>query len=244
VEITEFETSGDVVAVALLVHSANDAPCCPSQLRRMFRLAVLHKKLTSRPHVPLLEEDNAREGFFEAAEFEALATHLPAVVADAARFAFLTGWRKGEITSLEWRDVDTGAGTIRLRRAHSKNKKTRTLVLHGELLDVIRRRATLRRLECPFVFHRNGKALRSFRKAWQAACCAAGFKGRLFHDLRRSAVRNMVRAGVPQNVAMRISGHKTDSVFRRYDIVNDDDLAAALMLTQEYVERKRQELRA
>lgn len=212
-----------------------------SALRRMFRLAVRAKKLSSVPFIPMLAEDNAREGFFEAADFEAVATHLPTDIADAARFAFLTGWRKGEITSLEWRDVDTRVGTIRLRRARSKSKKGRVLKLTRELLDLIRRRAGLRRPECVFVFHRNGKPLRSFRISWQKACKAAGFEGRLFHDLRRSAVRNMVRAGVPHNIAMRISGHKTDSVFWRYDIVDEEDLAEALTLTQDYVERQRHE---
>jgi len=212
-----------------------------SALRRMFRLAVRTKKLSSVPFIPMLAEDNAREGFFEAADFEAVAAHLPPDIADAARFGFLTGWRKGEITSLEWRDVDTRVGTIRLRRARSKTKKGRVLKLTGELLDLIRRRAGLRRPECVYVFHRNGKPLRCFRISWQKACKAAGLEGRLFHDLRRSAVRNMVRAGVPQNIAMRISGHKTDSVFRRYDIVDEDDLAEALTLTQDYVDRKRHE---
>jgi len=212
-----------------------------SALRRMFHLAIIHKMLKVRPHIPMLEEGNIREGFFEAADFEAVSVHLPPEVADVARFGFLTGWRKGEILTLEWRDVDLQEGTIRLRRLNSKTKKGRILVLRGELLDLVRHRAALRRLDCPYVFHRDGKQIRSFRKAWSAACHQAGLDGRLFHDLRRSAVRNMIRAGVAQNVAMRISGHKTDSVFRRYDIVNENDVAEALALTQEYVERKRRE---
>ena len=208
-------------------------------LRRMFSLAVKAGKLPSRPHIAMLAEDNAREGFMEPAEFETMRAHLPPYLADAATFAYLGGWRKNEVRTLEWRDVDLAAGVIRLRAEHSKNKRPRMLVLSGELLDVIRRRAADRRLDCPQVFHREGTPLGDFRKAWRKACEAAGLGGRHFHDMRRSAVRNMVRAGVPERVAMAVSGHKTRAVFDRYNIVSEDDLAAAAERTAAYVARRR-----
>lgn len=208
-------------------------------LRRMYVLAVKSKKLPSRPYVPTLEEDPPREGFFEAAEFAAVSAALPPDYADTATFAYLAGWRKGEIQSLEWRDVDLQAGVTRLRSERSKNRRGRVLVLRGELLSVIRRRANVRRLDCPYVFHTNGRPIGDIRKSWRNACAAAGVTGRLFHDLRRTAIRNMIRAGVPERVAMDISGHRTRNVFDRYNIVSEDDLGNAIERTLHYVDRER-----
>ena len=209
-------------------------------LRKAFRLAIEQAQLTTVPVIRLLPERNAREGFLEPATFEALARHLPDPLQDFARFAYVTGWRKGEVQTLAWSDVDRAHGRITLRRVHSKTAEPRVLTLVGELGDLIERRWQAREYTVakdtsalsPYVFHRNGQPVGDFRKAWATACAAAGVAGTLFHDLRRSAVRNFEKAGVSQSVAMKISGHKTASVYRRYRIVDEQDIADALVRTQ------------
>jgi integrase len=91
---------------------------------------------------------------------------------------------------------------------------------------------------CEFVFHRGGEAVVDFRKPWNEAFKEAKVPRRLFHDLRRTAVRNMIRAGVPQSVAMSISGHKTVSMFMRYNITSDADKVEALKRTAEHLASK------
>jgi integrase len=110
--------------------------------------------------------------------------------------------------------------------------------LAGELLDILTRAHAARRLDCAAVFHANGRALGSFRKQWARACATAGLGSLLVHDLRRSAIRNMIRAGIPETVAMR---HKTRSIFSRYDITSEQDLAAAASALDTYVSAKRKE---
>ena len=216
-------------------------------LKRMFSLAVQGRRgFHYRPYIALLDEQNTREGFFEPADFWAVCKYLATDLADLAIFAYLTGWRKGEVLGLEWRNVtlDRRRGgvivgaTVTLPAARSKNKKARKVVLRDALLDVLLRRVAVRRLDCPYVFHRDGTPVRSFRRAWLTACKHAGVEGKVFHDLRRSGVRNMVRAGVPELVAMRISGHRTRSVFDRYDITSEADLERAAEQTSRYVVEK------
>lgn len=199
------------------------------------------RKLISRvPYLPLFRPDNRRTEFFEKREIEAVMSLLPDPLGDVTRFAYLSGWRKGEILPLLWESVDRYAREVRLWT--SKSGKPRTLPLEGDLAPLIRRRWKAREFRkgsvaalSPYVFHREGRPIADFRRKWASACKHAEVPGKLFHDLRRTAVRNMIRAGVPQSVAMEITGHATDSVFRRYDITSDSDRRKALRATQLYL---------
>jgi integrase len=212
-----------------------------SALKRAFHLAEIAGKVASVPHIPMLSEDgNARQGFLSHHEFTRLRDALPEDLRDPIAFLYFSGWRVGEMRSLEWRDIDLVGQVVRLRPANSKNKRGRVLPLRGELLEIIQRAHARRRVDCPYVFYCGGKRRKkrcgispvrpvgSFRKSWQTACKAAGLGAILVHDLRRTAVRNLIRAGVPEKMAMAISGHQTRSVFDRYDIVTEDDLAHAI----------------
>lgn len=196
-------------------------------LKRMFTLAIQAGKLHAKPHIPMLREDNTRRGFFEAAQFESVCAHLPAAVRPVVEFAYLTGWRlKAEVLGLEWRQVDWTGRVVRLDPGTTKNREGRSYPFTGALESLLKAQlaehetlAKAGRLVA-LVFHRDGDRIKSFRRAWLSACRAAGVPGRLVHDFRRTAVRNLERAGVPRSSAMAMVGHKTESIYRRYAIVD------------------------
>jgi integrase len=200
-----------------------------SALKRMFNLAARHTppKVAQVPYVQMLKENNVRKDFFEDEEFFALREALPEHLRPVVTFAYHSGWRKEEILGLEWKQVDLNEGEARLAPGDTKNTEGRTLCMEPELLEMMRDLRRQRRLDCPYVFHCNGSRIKDFRGAWKRACREIGMPDMWFHDLRRTAVRRMVRAGIPERVAMAISGHKTRAVFDRYNIVSKGDLKAA-----------------
>jgi integrase len=115
---------------------------------------------------------------------------------------FFSAWRVGEVRTPQWRDYDRSEQTIRLRPEHSKNKHGRVLPLVGELATILERRWTLRRLDCPHIFHHDGKPIGDFRKSWKRACEAIGLPNRIVHDLGRSGVRHLINAGIDPHTAM------------------------------------------
>jgi integrase len=220
-----------------------------SALKRMFNLAIQACRLPHRPYISMLKEKNVRTGFFEANEFLALRNALPAYLRPIMTFAYYTGWRKREVLDLRWSQVDLHEKIIRLNPEQSKNGDGRIIAVDGELLDVLEAQWDARKVAavsvnspafiCQYVFHHNGRQIRDFRVAWQSALKEIKLVGKIFHDFRRTAVRNMVRAGVPERVAMTISGHKTRSVFDRYDIVDENDLREAARATAARIQMQR-----
>jgi integrase len=203
-------------------------------LRRMFRLAVQDGKLRDVPHFPMLKEAPPRKGFLECNDFQKLREELPEYLRSIATMGYYTGMRLGEILGLRWKNVNFLDAEVRLDAGSTKNDEPRTIPLTGELLEML----TMERQKSPeaeFVFMHNGEKIQSFRKAWDSACQRASLNGLLFHDLRRTGVRNLVRAGVPERVAMAISGHKTRAVFERCNIVSGRDLKDATRKLETYL---------
>ena len=213
-------------------------------LKRILNLARKDGRLATVPYIPLLQEDNVRQGFFEADQFRSVIKHLPEELQPVIEFAYITGWRiASEVLPLEWRNVDFAADEVRLDAGTTKNREGRVFHMTTRLRALLKaRHAEHDRLKKagqmePWVFFRmvaeerrgskKPQPILAFNKAWKAACLAAGCPGRIPHDLRRTAVRNMVRAGIPESVAMKMSGHKTRSVFERYNITSPGDLREA-----------------
>lgn len=207
-------------------------------LRRGFRLAVKAQRLEARPLFSLLAENNARKGFLEPGQFAELARRLPGDLRGLVEVAYITGWRiVSELLTRQWRHVDfNGAGWLRLEPGETKNQDGRMFpftprlraILEGQQRAAAAAEKKLGRV-IPWVFHRNGAAIsrHALREAWESARAAAGLPGKLLHDFRRTAVRNLERAGVPRSSAMKMVGHKTESIYRRYAIVDEAMLQEA-----------------
>jgi integrase len=210
-----------------------------SALKRMFQLLINDRMLGRKPKIKLLEENNARQGFLDHDDFEKLRDNLPDYLKDPVEFLYRSGWRVSEMRALEWRDVDLPNRVVRLRPELSKNKAGRLLPLRGELGEIFARAKELRKLDCMRVFHDDGRPIGDFRKAWKKALKEAELGPLLVHDLRRTAVRNLLASGVREKVAMQLTGHKTRTIFDRYSIVDDNDLAGAIDQLQNHLKAVR-----
>jgi integrase len=215
-------------------------------LKRMLKLGAQQTppKVDRVAHIPMLQENNIRKGFFEHGDFLALRTALPFHLKGFITFGYEVGWRVSEIAGLTWKQVDLNQGIVRLEVGETKNDEARTVYLDEELQEIFNQQWELRKANrklLPYVFLNKdgGDRVKRFDKSWKSACKDAGIGVRLFHDFRRTAVRNMVRSGIPERVAMMISGHKTRSVFDRYNIVNDHDLKLASKQQAAYLESQR-----
>jgi integrase len=195
----------------------------------------------SVPYIPKLEEDNVRQGFLEPEQYEKLLEELPQRLKALFVCAYHVGTRKGELRKLQWSQVDFDSGLINLTARQTKGKVARLLPIYGAMERWLRKQLEGRAPDCPWVFYHHGKPVGAQLRGWREAGDRAGLPGLLFHDLRRSAVRNMKRAGVQDKVAMQISGHKTRAVFDRYNIVDEGDLGEAARKLNEYLEQRKKE---
>ena len=208
-------------------------------LKRIVRIAYLATppRVASIPHFPHLKENNVRQGFVTPEQFANLVVNcndlwLRAMLETAYRY----GWRVSELLNLRVGQVDLVARTIRLEPGTTKNREGREVTIEsGVLLQLLRHSVEGKRPD-DYVFTRGNKPIRDFRKSWENLCTASGVPALLFHDLRRTAARNLRAAGVPEEIIMRIAGWKTSSVFKRYAIVDQKDIRAAL----QQLERARQ----
>lgn len=232
-------------------------------IRRAFKFAEKGRKLLASPHIPMLRENNVRQGFFTREEVERLCSHLKPPLNSFVKFAFLTGWRYEEVRTLKWANVDFTSGEIRLEPGTTKNRQGRVFpmtnelrTLLGSLLDkrethAVRDKAEPRKLlthvkptlmstGAQFVFVIDNSPIGQFRKSWKAANHKAGLpciydtKGkvvkavRVFHDLRRSAVKNLLAQGLTEREVMEYCGWISRSVLDRYHIIGPNNFKDAL----------------
>lgn len=173
------------------------------------------------PHFAMLPEAEPREGTLQHEKYRAVRDALPGYARIALVIAYHTGARKGEIRGIRKDKIDMKSKRINLPGRTTKNGKPRYLPIYADMGAELDMSIEAGSKECPYLIQQDGKPVYDWEKAWATACEAAGVAGTLFHDLRRTALTNMVEAGLSEKEAMEISGHKTRSVFDRYHIVSE-----------------------
>ena len=207
-------------------------------VRRMLKIAKRDKKIHDVPFIEFQKEPPARTGFLTLEKFAELIKLLPTHLRPLATLLYYCGTRIGEALQIEWSQVDLDARLIRLEPDQTKTSEARVLPLPSVLINML-----------TAIEPKNGRVFdgTNLRKEWMTACASCGlgskievegkpydprYEGLTLHDLRRSAVRNLINAGVRERVAMQITGHKTRSVFDRYHIVSPVDVIDAMQAVE------------
>lgn len=245
-------TAEDVDAYIGQRRAKGAADATINRVTHLLRAAYRRAKLTPPDIRHLSEKDNTRTGFFSAGEFRAVLSHLPDDgLRDFVLFAYLCGWRKGSVAALRWIDVDLIEGEINLPGKYTKNDEPLKMPIEGELKEVMKRRKEARAVKTDsgtvisaLVFHRGGRAISEFRRSWATATRMAKCPGKLFHDFRRTAARDLIRSGAGESVAMCITGHKTNSMFKRYNITDTEDVRVALRGVGKYRTEQERKIQA
>jgi integrase len=194
-----------------------------------------------QPMILKLEEDNARQGFIEQEQYDTLLGEMPTNLKALFVCGYHTGAPKNELRRMQWPQVDFDARLIWLSARQTKGKQARTLPIYGDM-ELWLRRQQETATGNPYVFHgARGSPVGSHLNGWAEACERVGLAGLLFHDMRRSAVRNMKRAGIQDVVAMKITRHKTRSVFDRYNIVDESDFSGSAEKLESYFAQRKTE---
>lgn len=204
-------------------------------LGRMFTLAIRAGKAAAKPYIAKLALNNARKGFFEREQLDSILKHLSEDLKPMLETAYVTGWRiHDELLTRQKHHLDLKAGWLRLDPGETKNNEGRNFPLTPGLREVLEKQIAhtealqkAKGVIIPSLFHRTGQPIKHFRRSWLTACKRAGLAGKIPHDFRRTACRNLERAGVDRASAMKMVGHKTQAIYQRYAIADESMLKDA-----------------
>jgi integrase len=209
-------------------------------LHRAYQLGYQHDPplVGKVPRFPKLPEGEPRKGFLKPELYRKLLLELPEDLRLLFVIAYHVGLRKGALLRIKWSQVDLKASCIWMEGKRINRKPEPVAVpIYGDMGAFLHTQPN----ESEYLFARGSKPIKDFRKGWDLACERAGVPDLLFHDLRRTAVRNMRRAGVAETVIMKITGHRTRGVFERYNITDQSDTQQAGRMAEEYLAREHKE---
>jgi len=197
------------------------------------------------PYIPMLKENNIRTGFLETEariRLENACSRVGLWMAAVFEVGCTYGWRYGSLLKMRVKQVDANANVIRLEPGTTKNKKGLEVTMPRRVRELLLQSIKGKKPNDYLFTRENGKPVRDFRGSWEKVCNEAGLSGLHFHDLRRTAARNMRRGRVSEKVAMEVGGWKTTSVFHRYAIVDNQDVADAMNMLEKSQDEQRQRL--
>jgi integrase len=219
-------------------------------LRHAFALAARNTPplVGNVPYISLMTERNRRTGFFEWEQFTKLREHLPEYLKPVMTVAYYTGWRTpSELLTREKKDIVNGFLVLEAGEAKNEEPRRFPLDVIPELRETIEQQLeATRKLEIqtgrviPWLFHNAGSPIVDYRQAWNRACAAAGVAGRIPHDFRRTAARNLVNAGVDPMTTMQLVGWEDVNMLRRYNIIDDSTLTNGVEKLRAYFEAQKQ----
>ena len=201
-----------------------------SAFKSMLNFAVKYGKIESNPIIKAakLKDDNVRQRIISQNELENLLSFSPVHLKPILKMAYYEPMRKEEIIGLTWDEIDLQSNFIRLSANRTKGKKNgRSIPIHPlikEMLYSLPRSITTNRVFLYLDKQGRYRPFKGFSRSWNRVRKLAGLNDVVFHDLRHTAITNMRKAGNPPSVIMKASGHKTMSMFLRYNLVDDEDL--------------------